>query len=60
MKCFMSLNPHFFFQDCIYLFEREREHKWGGGPEGEGEADSLLSRESGVGLDLGPWDHDLS
>ena len=35
----------------IYLFERE--HKWGAGTEGEGEADSLLSREPDAGLDPG-------
>ena len=36
--------------------------EWGteGGPEGEGEADSLLSRKPNMGLDPGPWDHDLS
>ena len=49
-----------FFKDFIYLFERKseskREHKWGGGREGEGEADSPPSRED----DSGPWDHDLS
>ena len=40
----------FFFppSDCIYLFERE--HKWGWEAEGEGEADSLLSREPITGL----------
>ena len=43
----------------IYLREREREHKQGGGAEGERETDSPLSREPDVGLDprtlgLGP------
>ena len=31
--------------------QREREHEWRGGAEGEGEADSLLSAEPDVGLD---------
>ena len=35
-----------------YLFEREREYMQGGGAEGEGEADSLLSRELDMGLNL--------
>ena len=35
-------------------------HKQGGGAEGEGEADSLLSREPDAGLIPGPLDHDLS
>ena len=35
----------------IYLLERVRERMNGGGPEGDGEADSLLSREPDVGLD---------
>ena len=41
---------------------RERKHKQGGVAEGDGEADSLLSREPNVGLrsqDL-IWDPDLS
>ena len=29
----------------IYLFERELKHEQEGGAEGQGEADSLLSRE---------------
>ena len=29
---------------------REKEHKWEGGAEGEGEEDSLMSREPDVGL----------
>jgi len=32
--------------------KREREHKLGGEAEGEGEADSPLSREPDVGLGL--------
>ena len=40
----------FFFKDLIYL--REREHKQGGGAEGEREADSLLSQESNSGFVL--------
>ena len=54
-----------YFKDFIYLFETERERErahtrggeWGGA-EGEGEADSPLSREADVGLDprtLGSW-----
>ena len=43
-----------FFLSCswrfIYLFDRERENKQGVAVEGEGEADSLLSRESNVRL----------
>ena len=43
----------------IYLREWASERAWaGGGAEGEGEADSLLSREPSVGLNprtLGPW-----
>ena len=44
-------------KDFIYLFEGERErgrekaHKWGGGAEGEREADFPLSREPNSGLD---------
>ena len=33
---------------------------WGGWAEGEGEADSPLSRELMRGLIPGSWDHDLS
>ena len=33
---------------------------FGGWAEGEGEADSSLSREVMQGLIPGPWDHDLS
>jgi len=29
---------------------RQKEHKWGAGAEGKGEADSLLSREPDRGL----------
>ena len=40
-----------FFKDFIYLLrERESTHKWWGGAEGEGEADSWLGREIDVGL----------
>ena len=43
----------------IYLREREREHKWGGGAEGEGQVDPRVSWESeDMGLDprtLGKW-----
>ena len=38
----------FFFLDFIYLSERDRKHKQGGGAEG-GEADSLLSKEAQCG-----------
>ena len=49
------------FQDFIFLREREHMCKWeaGEGAEGEGEADSLLSREPYLGLDPSSWDHDL-
>ena len=49
-----------FFLSFIYLFEREGEHEQGVELEAEGEADSLLSREPDVGLDLRTRDHDLS
>ena len=53
--CFLS----FFFKSLfIYLIKREQEQ--GGGAEGEGEADSLMSRDPDMGLDPGPWDRDLS
>ena len=40
----------------IYLSrERERENEQVGGTEGEGEADSLLSREPMQDSILGPW-----
>ena len=46
-----------FFQDCIYLFDTQREHKQGQWlTEGEGEAGSLLSRGPNAGArsqDLG-------
>ena len=49
-----SLFVCFFFKDVIYLFERERREKaWGRGAEGEGEAGSLLNRESALGP--GSW-----
>ena len=39
----------------MYLFERERQHKWCGHTvETEGEADSPLSREPDSGLIPGP------
>ena len=41
----------FILKILIYSFIRETEHKWEGGAEGEGEADSLLSREFNAGLD---------
>ena len=49
----------FFFKDFIYLFQRKRERKYEGErattskgrTEGEGEADSPLSREPNVELD---------
>ena len=50
----------------FYLFERVREqdseHEVQRGAEGEGEADSLLSKEpdTELGLIPGPWDNDLS
>ena len=47
----------YFLKDFLYL--RERAGK-GRGVEGEGEADSLLSREPDAGLDPRTWDHDLS
>ena len=41
----------FLFKDFIHLFQRESEHEPGGGEaEGEGGADSQLSREPDVGL----------
>ena len=40
---------HLFFK-ILFLFEREKEHKQGRGTEGEGEADTLLSRELDPGL----------
>lgn len=45
----------------MYLRERgkEREHKWGGEAEGEGEIDSSLRREPEVGL-YPHRDHDMS
>jgi len=42
----------------VNKLEREKESMNGGGVEGEGEADSPLSREPDVGLDprtLGSW-----
>jgi len=49
--------PSFFFlRFYLFILERdtesmrEREHEQGGKAEGEGEEDSLLSREPGVGL----------
>ena len=48
----------------IYLFDRESKHRQTEQQaEGEGEADSLLSREPNAGLDPrtpGSWDHDLN
>ena len=41
----------FLKKDFIYLFESKRERKLGGGVEGEGEADSPLSRESDAAFD---------
>ena len=41
----------------IWEGERKRESE---GAKGEGEADSLLSKEPSWGSILGPWDHDLS
>ena len=39
------------FKDYIYLFERNKKRAQAGGVvEGEGEAGSLLSRKSNVGL----------
>ena len=43
----------------IYLTETGREGTQAEGV-GEGEAGFPLSREPDVGLDPGPWDHDLS
>ena len=53
----LSLNlliPTFSKKDLIYLRERETEqvNMSGGRVEGEGEADSLLSREPDIGLNL--------
>ena len=43
------------------MTERERERDGAeGAAEGEGKADSPLSREPNIGLDSRPWDHDLS
>ena len=48
---FKYFSIFFFKKDIsIYLFEGDREHEQGLGAEGEGEADSLLSREPSVGL----------
>ena len=47
----MSICFSYFYKDFIHLFKRE--HKQRGVAEGEGEADSLLSREPDMGLDLG-------
>jgi len=48
----------FVFKDFIYMREREskQEHK----SKGEGEADSLLSKDPTWDLIPGRWDHDLS
>ena len=43
------MNSNFF--KIFYLFKRE--NKWGWGAEGEGEADSPLSREPNMGLNPG-------
>ena len=40
----------YFFKDFVYLFERACMNKWGGGAEGEEEADSPLSREPNTEL----------
>ena len=56
----IDVNSFYLF---IYLFEKERESvQTGGGAEGEGEEDSLLSMVPDVGLGStpGPWDCDLS
>ena len=44
-----------FKKNFIYLTERvrERKHKVDGGADGEGEANSPLSKESEMGLNLG-------
>ena len=52
-----------FFPPRFYLFIWENERAWtwvGRVAEGEGEADSLLSKEPMWGSIPGPWDHDLS
>ena len=50
MGCYFSSS--LFFEDFIYVFEREREHKEGKQQaEGEGEAGSLLSTEPNGDLD---------
>lgn len=41
-----------FFKDFIYLIEREHRGEVGEGEGGEGEADTPLSGESDLGLDL--------
>ena len=46
-----KLNKFYFFKDCIYLFEMQREHGLGGVTEGEEEADSSLSRLPNLKLD---------
>ena len=43
----------------LFIYLRDRAQA-GEGAEGEGKADSLLSRKPDVGLDPGPRDHDLS
>ena len=43
-----SLFNNFFKKDFTYPFEKEREA--GGGTEGEGQADSMLSVEPDIGL----------
>ena len=48
-----------YLKDFIYWFERESKQA-GWAAEGEGKADSPLSKGPNEGLDPGPWDHDLS
>ena len=52
IKFFKKLVGFFFKILFIYLREREHAHKQRGEAEAEGEADSLLSREPDIGLDL--------
>ena len=53
-KTFLFFILKVLLKDFIYLFDRESEREKaqvGGVAEGEGEADSPLSRESNVGFD---------
>ena len=60
MRCSTSL-VWFFFKKILFVYLTESAHTEArGAAEGDGEAGSLLSMEIDVGLDPGPWEHDLS